>query len=147
MKGRIMNFEECLQEALNIKKNDPELFRNWYDQTLAIWIRDGFKCVYCEEPMLQSSLVMDHASNLDHIVPRQPHLVIDDPWNLVLACRRCNNLKRSWNPAEHLGILEPNEKDRDELLTTAKIRVAEKREEREDRFRKQKPILTKYLPQ
>ena len=91
--------------------------------------------------MIQSALVMDHASNLDHLLPRKYNHLVAESWNLVLACRRCNNLKRTWDAAIALDIVDPKQSDRDRLLEKAVMRVRELRQPLDLRFEKQKPLL------
>ncbi|QLJ06706.1 HNH endonuclease (plasmid) [Streptomyces sp. NEAU-sy36] len=54
--------------------------------------RDGAKCAYCAQPFID----LDQAT-LDHVIPNEivKHW---QPWNLVLACEACNNLKANRVP-------------------------------------------------
>jgi len=70
-----------------------KLSGNWIHKAerLAIYLRDGFKCVYCLRDL--------HGANsfdvtLDHLLPRSlggRH----EPTNLVTACRSCNSSRQA----------------------------------------------------
>lgn len=55
---------------------------------LAIYLRDGLGCVYCDVDWSCSN-----GFTVDHILPRTKGGK-NDPTNLVTSCRRCNNLRR-----------------------------------------------------
>ena len=63
-----------------------------------VFMRDGFRCVYCGRDSQQSVL------ELDHIEPVSLG-GSDDPWNLVAACTACNSAKSNkfW-PLRHLPL-------------------------------------------
>lgn len=56
--------------------------------------RDGARCGYCARPFVD----LDDAT-LDHVIPNS---IVGhwQPWNLLLACEACNNLK-----ADHLPLV------------------------------------------
>lgn len=61
---------------------------------VAIYLRDGLGCVYCEVDWSRSS-----GLTVDHIIPRSQvagrwEMRMNDAENLVTSCRRCNNLRR-----------------------------------------------------
>lgn len=67
-----------------------KLSGNWIKRTrrLAIYLRDGFTCVYCGRDLHEA--LCPHDLTLDHLRPRSlggGH----DPRNLVTACRFCNS--------------------------------------------------------
>ena len=67
-----------------------------------LWVRDEFKCVYCDEPLL-GDFIRFFSSQLDHLLPQAtyPHLKeIEENW--VLACFPCNQLKRAFDPWKEL---------------------------------------------
>ncbi len=63
-----------------------------------LWVRDEFKCAYCDEPLL-TDLIRFFSAQLDHLLPKSkyPHLE-DIEGNWVLACFPCNQLKRAFDP-------------------------------------------------
>jgi len=54
---------------------------------LAIYLRDGFACVWCGAPV-ESDVIL----TLDHCIPRSKG-GSNTPNNLVTACRRCNSAR------------------------------------------------------
>lgn len=52
----------------------------------AIYVRDGFKCVYCGRSVEETAIT------IDHVVP-QALGGTNDASNLVTACRSCNSAK------------------------------------------------------
>lgn len=63
------------------------------EKRLAIYIRDGLACVYCEATAEDSTPL-----TLDHVIPfstykRDNLPVSNDPTNLVTACKRCNSAR------------------------------------------------------
>ena len=77
---------------------------------LAIYLRDGFKCVYCQRDLHG----VDPASvTLDHLIPHRMKHGHNKPSNLVTACRKCNSSKgdRSWK-----GFASPEAQRRISIL-------------------------------
>ena len=64
------------------------------EKRLALYIRDGFGCVYCGRD-LRGAVPSD--VTLDHLLPRSVGGT-NDASNLVTACRRCNSSRqdRPW---------------------------------------------------
>lgn len=57
----------------------------WNKLRAAILERDGHQCAYCGA----------EADTIDHIIPKASgEDDLDNPGNLVAACRRCNGLKQ-----------------------------------------------------
>lgn len=56
------------------------------EKRLAIYLRDGFACLYCGSD-LRGSVASD--VTLDHLLPRSAGGT-NDPTNLITACRTCN---------------------------------------------------------
>lgn len=58
--------------------------------------RYGFRCHYCGIPLEQNGLngYNPRGVSFDHVIPKI-HGGTDTEDNLVLACRRCNNQKRT----------------------------------------------------
>jgi len=61
------------------------------EKRLAIYIRDGFICVYCGTD-LRDAKRFD--INLDHVICRGEKGSTNDPTNLVTACRSCNSSRQ-----------------------------------------------------
>lgn len=81
-------------------------------------------CFYCESPFSRLS----EEPEVDHVIPWS--FLFDDPmWDLVLACRKCNNTKREWLPAERFidKLLDRNERlrldSRHDWITTDQVRT------------------------
>lgn len=64
----------------------------------AIYARDNFDCVYCRQ------VFPPYGLTLDHVVPRSKG-GMNDPSNLVTACRSCNSKRhaRAW-PTPHRAV-------------------------------------------
>lgn len=58
---------------------------------LAIYLRDGFKCVYCEKDLHG---VSPETVTLDHLIPARMKHGHNKPTNLVTACRTCNSSRQ-----------------------------------------------------
>jgi len=57
-----------------------------------IWVRDGFRCVYCQANLLKDRIRMTTAQ-LDHILPQSSYGSYKDLRdNLILACFCCNSI-------------------------------------------------------
>lgn len=61
--------------------------------------RDGFRCAYCTHEFVD----LDEAT-LDHVIP---NVIVGhwEPWNLLLACDPCNNLKADKVPLVLMPLL------------------------------------------
>lgn len=57
---------------------------------LSIYLRDGFRCVYCERDLSQAPA---REVSLDHVTP-QCQGGGHEPSNLVTACTRCNSRRQ-----------------------------------------------------
>jgi 5-methylcytosine-specific restriction endonuclease McrA len=62
------------------------------------FVRDGYKCVYCDRDILES-FDSFAASHLDHLKPQKAGGVGDDVHNCVTACAVCNSIKGSHDPS------------------------------------------------
>jgi HNH endonuclease len=84
--------------AAELIKN-PVLKTSWSRETLAVWLRDQCKCVYCGKYALESYDMAYHGASVDHLLPRSDYRELENTeWNQVLACRACNCIKRDWDP-------------------------------------------------
>lgn len=76
--------------------NRPGRSSKWITKVrrLAIYIRDGFCCLYCGRDLKAAKPSEVH---LDHLSPREAG-GSDDPTNLITACRSCNCARqnRAW---------------------------------------------------
>jgi len=72
------------------KKRTNKNGRHWIRDAkrLAIYLRDGFACVYCGTTPEESIMT------LDHIIPRIDG-VDNDATNLITACLHCNSARQS----------------------------------------------------
>ncbi len=127
----------------------------------SLWIRDEGKCVYCGFDLLQSYDLAYYFYHYDHLLPKEerkyPELVGEE-WNLVLACRACNELKHSFDPnrdavpgkSKPTPIYTPDHKvlseaGRTEWISRAKEYVEKQRELKLKRFEKDKELLLETI--
>ena len=80
------------------------------DKRLALYLRDGFACVYCGEVLESGSTLL----TLDHVTP-QALGGSNDEGNLVTCCKRCNSEKRDLRLGDWLQVLADRGVDTDEL--------------------------------
>lgn len=71
------------------------------------FVRDKFRCVYCEMDILES-FDSFAASHLDHLKPESARGPCEDVWNRVTACGVCNSLKGSYDPVPGEHVTEAN---------------------------------------
>jgi len=122
---------------------------SWSVETLAIWLRDGCKCVYCDRDMLESYDVAYYAESRDHLLPISRYEELGSTgWNLVLACRTCNGLKGDADPNMSedpliytKGTRLITDKEREELLQRATDIIRKKRNDRERLFQKERELI------
>ena len=77
---------------------------------LAIYVRDGFACVYCGASLEDGTRLA-----IDHVLPRDlggP----DDPRNLVTCCSVCNGDKRNMTLATYLRHLNDYGRPSDDVF-------------------------------
>jgi 5-methylcytosine-specific restriction endonuclease McrA len=71
----------------------------WSDETLAIWLRDGCRCVYCSVDMLQNRQHFVNLQHREHLLPDCHYKMLAKyPENIVLSRASCNSLKATWDP-------------------------------------------------
>lgn len=90
------------------------------ERRLAIYLRDSFRCIYCDRE-LHHSRPAD--ITLDHIDPVTPFGGDNSNTNLVTACRDCNNDKRDM-PIELYAADRPALLERIERQRNAPINLA-----------------------
>jgi hypothetical protein len=129
---------------------------SWSVTTLAMWLRDGCQCVYCEKNMLDSYDIAYYSSATDHLLPVSIYPELGDvAWNRVLTCSTCNGLKLDWDANRHpemcvthlyvRGTGSVAASDREELFQRAKAYVLEKRRIREALFEKERRLIAEKL--
>lgn len=81
---------------------------NWLrrDKRLAIYLRDQFRCVYCNRNLVNAKAKY---RTLDHIIP-VVNGGTNDETNLCTACKRCNDSKGAKTAWEY--ITKPEVADR-----------------------------------
>ena len=104
----------------------------WSLRTLNLAIETKFCCSYCDKFLLES-VDTYYDFNVDHIVPASKGGT-DDVSNLTIACRTCNYLKRSSNPAERLSPAAI----KNELIAEARKQVQEARTEKSSKIKNEK---------
>ena len=72
----------------------------------AVFIRDGFSCVYCGLDIL-GSLDSFASSHLDHLKPKRKGGP-DSLLNCVIACGVCNSMKGGWDPCPNGQVTADN---------------------------------------
>lgn len=110
----------------------------WSAETIKLAEKTGFRCEYCGKDFFQS--VDDYYSfEVEHIIPRGRFE--EKPENLTIACSTCNFLKRRWDPRSVAG----DASTRDELIAAARIHVAEKRKQKEEKVSRERELAKRYL--
>jgi hypothetical protein len=122
----------------------------WNAATLAFWLRDGCRCVYCERNMLESYDTAYYNSTVDHLLPVSTFPELQNvEWNRVLACRACNGFKGAWDANVPLlyvkGTQTITADDRQVLFERAKGFVADKRRTREELFKQEHALVLAEL--
>lgn len=144
-----MDYKSLAEELIK----DPILNRTWSRETLAIWLRDKYKCVFCTKDLLESYDVAYHGASVDHLLPKIDYRDLENvESNKVLCCRACNCLKRDWDP----NIGDPNmgdtpvyvagsgtldDEQRSELIGRATRYIESKRKPRAANFEKERDLL------
>ncbi len=142
-----MNFSEV---AAQLMTSSIMQQTTWDKETLAAWLRDGFRCVYCGYDMLQSYDITYHYSSRDHLLPASLYAeLIKSQWNRVLCCKGCNVFKTDWDP-NYDGIYVRGssiimEETRQQLLIRAKGFVESKRMARCELFKSEQALIRSAL--
>ena len=131
-----MDFEEVARKLI---RREAVLQTTWTTSSIARWMRDDFKCVYCGKYMLETYGVAYYGSATDHLLPSSSYYELrTTDWNLVLACTVCNAFKGNWDPNDPVlyirGSLVITPEDRQVLVDRAKTYVMKKRQAREEQF-------------
>jgi hypothetical protein len=122
----------------------------WSRETLEIWSRSDFKCVYCNLDML-ASVDNNQLGALDHLLPQSRYpLLVKTPSNLVLSCWVCNRIKRHWdantrvgNPVYHdESSLDDNQ--RTELIERSRQYVKSQRDNKTAALQEQSSAIEKF---
>lgn len=71
------------------------------------FVRDKFRCVYCEKDILES-FDSFASSHLDHLKPESARGPCEDVWNRVTACGVCNSLKGAYDPVPGEHVTKEN---------------------------------------
>ena len=122
----------------------------WSADTLAYWLRDGCKCVYCDRDMLASRDVAVMYQHHEHLLPKAKYPQFENSWwNFVLSCQACNSYKHAFDP-NFDGIFDtsssvPSEDVRRSLLARARGHVAEARAKCEATFKEEAALLREAL--
>lgn len=80
-------------------KQDNRLGK-WGEKDLRIWLRDSFKCAYCDKDLLQDYETAYYDYSYDHLLPKSAYKELESAveLNLVLSCWACNKMKGTWDP-------------------------------------------------
>ena len=145
---------DYLAIAENLIHDERMKMTPWDVRTLAIWLRDECKCVYCQRDMLESFDTTYYAWSFEHLLPRSKYPELDHAsWNMMLACRACNGLKHEWDPNTpdsntaplYVKGSQPTEEERSVLIERAKTHVSEKRRIREALFPTERKLILQKL--
>jgi len=102
------NCNRCIKDRINVKLRRET-------KRLAIFMRDGFRCLYCYKDL---TLEFRYELSIDHLIPtdnrRKWSLKENQPKNTITSCQQCNN-KRKRMPWEEFATPE------------ARARIEEKR--------------------
>lgn len=104
-------------------------------------ISQGWRCHWCQQSCREDVGWMNTAT-LEHVVP-QCQGGPNEPWNLVMACHRCNCLRdtQGWEDFEVLARELPAD-----LRTLAEARVVNKRLARQRRAQRHRDIQPSNRP-
>ena len=102
MGAQLSNFSDfaigqyCTDLAIARKGKKRPSGSKWIrgDKRLAIYLRDGFACIYCEK---------SHDLSLDHVVPWSLG-GLNTENNLITSCRRCNSTRGTRQILEFAGM-------------------------------------------
>jgi hypothetical protein len=142
MEPEMTEIEKLYDLAVGLQRNNRYWAKWGTPWGIVAYLRDRGVCQYCGCNLFENFESLFGKQELDHLLPktRYPHLEIHI-WNLVTACRLCNNLKRHWDPNEAVPIVYHGGPATDfgethylELLRRAKLYVDEKRRTRADEF-------------
>ncbi len=142
-----MNIIEELKRAGlsgNLGKN------NGKSDHIEIWVRDGFKCIYCDADLL-SHPSLYFSAQLDHILPKNKYVFLSTiKENLVLACACCNSqLKHTFDPAKNINTtiesLEDFLSNRQNLLKESRRHVNDCMDKIKDSLEKVKQIKSQNI--
>ena len=93
-----------LELAAKVRVENRETMVSWWcDQTLAVWLRDGGRCVFCDENLMARRELAYYYSSIDHLLPKAEDKYPQFQnmfWNQVLCCRSCNGIKRDTDPSK-----------------------------------------------
>jgi hypothetical protein len=110
---------------------------------IAAYLRDRGICQYCGCNLFESYESLFGKQELDHLLPKTRYPQLETHiWNLVTACRLCNNLKSHWDPNKEGGTVVydagsvdlPSETQYFELLGRARSYVSERRKAKAEEF-------------
>ena len=94
----------------------------WYDVSLVVWPRAGYRCEYCGRNLLASLDEYRWGWNHDHLIPRSVSQD-DSNDNMVLSCVACNRYKDTFDPHSVAGP----DASRDDLIAAASKKIEELR--------------------
>jgi len=84
--------------VVKLRKEVPVPKRSVRFGRMSVYLRDGFRCSYCNERLLPEQLTYDHV--IPRIQWRGPAQSLTDWENIVTACWDCNQRKGSRTPAQ-----------------------------------------------
>lgn len=88
----VLNTE--LEMSNELQKTLQRKYGFW-EFTAKAFIESKGKCGYCDENLYKNRLRY-YSMQLDHLLPKNQYInLANHPNNFVLACQRCNNLKRT----------------------------------------------------
>lgn len=134
----LINNYPCLREA------------RWAIPTLAVYVRDGGKCVYCGFNLLTSQWVLHGCAKRDHLLPKREYPQLEHELsNWVLCCCCCNEAKGTWNPNAvvniYKGEAQLSDEQRNALVAVVKERLLVLNRDREERFAKEREAISKAV--
>ncbi len=100
-------------DEAELRKDADLMLRNlpgWSFEAAYVGLRAGFRCEYCDRPLLRSVEDYDAWQN-DHVRPQsQTDAVIAQDYvnNWALACKTCNFIKRHTVPAGAEKVTQRN---------------------------------------
>jgi len=114
---------------------------SWTD----LFLRDGFRCVYCGSDLSASALTIATATH-DHVVPQCLFARGSDAnrgVNLVACCVPCNSLKGNWYPSTPD---DPAWRSRAEFIGAARRYIEKAATQRHSKYQRFVGIATRLAP-
>jgi hypothetical protein len=145
------SFDELLRVARGMCESGPAFMRHWPPEVLAIWLRYGCRCAYCDRDLLESRGIAYCFSDREHVLPKCKYPSLEsDLANLVVACAACNTIKGDWDPNKErplvtVDVQHLTDDQHDELVARSRNHVQTKMAETEHEFKQARELILGFL--